>query len=233
MNNAAILFSGGSDSTLAAAMFAERFDHVTLLTFDRFSFIGARDYTKINYENLVKIYGKKKISHEILPVGKYHKEICYQNYFKLGLRYKLGIVALAFSKLSMHWRAAEYTLQNGINNIGDGMVPYMHMYTDQNEDIALNKLKEFYKSIGITYENPLYNGDLYKNTEQRLYAKGITNQPLIRGTEKDRQVYYAEQVLFALFLKYYVGRHGQKKYEEVVGAIYRDKIEFIKSKLNA
>ncbi len=222
MARACILFSGGSDSTLAAALFAERFEHVTLLTLDRLSFVGARDYTQVNYRNLIKIYGPQKFSHVILSVGRYHREIGYRNYFKLAMKYKLGVVALAFSKLSMHWRAAEYCLQNNIQTVGDGMVPYMDMYTDQNEEIALKRLREFYRSLGISYENPVF--DRYQNTEEQLYARGITDQRWVRGTKDDRQVYYAEQVLFALFLKYYLKKHGQKKYEEIVGALYQEKI---------
>lgn len=229
MSRAVILFSGGSDSTLAASLFAERFDQVTLLTFDRMSFIGARDHTRVNFENLKKIYGGKKFTHEILPVEKYHRRICYENYFKLALKYKLAVVALTFSKLAMHWRAAEYCLQNKISNVGDGMVPYMHMYTDQNEEIALKRLREFYNSVGISYENPVYQR--WQNAEQQLYDRGIINQPKIRGTKDDRQVYYAEQVLFALFLKYYLKTHGEKKYEDVVGQIYQERIDYIKRAL--
>lgn len=223
---ALIHFSGGSDSTLAAALFAQRFDKVHLITYDRFSFIGAVDYTAVNYKRLCAAYGDERFERVVLPLGRWHKEICYERYAYFARKYKLAVTALAFCKLAMHWRSAVYCLERGIKTVGDGAVPYMNAYPDQNKRIALESLERFYRSFGLAYENPVY--DMAESVEERLYDLGVTETPRMRGTAQDKQVYYVEQVLFALFLKYYVDAHGWDAYEAVLRELFAEKIDFMR-----
>jgi hypothetical protein len=219
-------FSGGSDSTLAAALCAERFKKVHLVTYDRFSFIGARDYTLVNFERLCRIYGREKFERIIYPIGRWHKKICYDRYIYFARKYKLAVTSLAFCKLSMHWYSAVYSIENGIGTVADGVVPYMDLYPDQNAKISLDKLRDFYSEFGVRYENPIYK--IADEVEQLLYDKGITETPRIRGSEKDKQVFYAEQVVFALFVKYYTERHGKNTYETVLSNLFGEKIDFMR-----
>lgn len=227
--SALIHFSGGCDSTLSAAFCAERFEKVYLMTYDRFSFIGALDHTQINYEKLCRMYGSEKFIKLVHPIGRLHKRICYDDYFYFLKKYGIAVVGLSFSKLSMHWRSAVFCLENGITTVADGAVPYMGLYFDQNKTISIDRLKKFYASLGITYENPVF--DVAEDVEQLLYDKGITNTPNVRGTENDKQIFYAEQVVFALFVKYYVGRHGMKRYEDVMSSLYDEKISRIEKEI--
>lgn len=221
-SDAAILFSGGSDSTLAAAFFAERFEHVHLITLDRFSFIGARKYTLPNYERLCRTYGSGKFKKVILPVEKLHKAISYHNYLGTIRRHGRATAGLFFSKLAMHARVAAYCLERGIANVGDGMVPYMSVYPDQNRMIAIEPVRKFYAAFGITYENPVWT--VAMQAEQLLYDKGITNQARVRGGEDDKQVFYAEQVLFALFAKYMTTKYGNDGYERLLNPLYEERL---------
>jgi len=227
--DSAVLYSGGSDSTLAAALSAEKNRKVHLLTFDRISFLGAGTYTQQNLGRLKSIYGSEKFSWQLIKIGKWHKCILYERYMHFAKKYKLATVGLSFTKLAMHWRAAVYCIENGIEEVADGMVPYMHLYTDQNKEISLRRLKKFYQKFGINYVNPVYNSS--DNVEQQLYDRGIIDHQNIRGTKDDRQVYYAEQILFALFLKYYLTAHGYDEYERVMGKIYDEKILFMENTL--
>lgn len=222
---ALVHFSGGSDSTLAAAFCAERFDKVHLITYDRFSFIGARDYTLANFERLCRIYGREKFLRIICPIGRWHKKICYDRYIYYARKYGLAVTSLAFCKLSMHWYSTVYCIENSIKTVADGVVPYMDIYPDQNAAISLGRLRRFYQRFGISYENPVYT--VADKVEQFLYDKGITDTPVVRGTDEDKQVFYAEQVVFALFVKYYVQKHGKDGYEKVLSALFGEKIDFM------
>lgn len=222
-------FSGGCDSTLVAAFCAEKYQKVYLVTYDRFSFIGAKDYTRVNYERLCRIYGKDKFIRIIHPVGKLHKKICYDNYLYFAWKYKLAITGLSFSKLSMHWQSSMLCLRHNITVVADGAVPYMGLYLDQNREISIKRLASFYKTFGITYENPVYT--ISENVEQVLYDKGITDVPRIRGTEDDKQIFYAEQVVFALFIKYYIRKHGRETYEAVMRSLYDEKMRYMEQKV--
>lgn len=224
--DAAILFSGGSDSTLAAAFFAERFGRVHLITLDRFSFIGARKYTLPNYERLSRTYGRQKFERAVLPVGRLHKAISYHDYLGTLRRHGRATAGLFFSKIAMHARVAAYCLEHGIKTTGDGMVPYMGLYPDQNRVIAIDAVRNFYAAFGIQYENPVWA--VAEDVEQLLYDKGITNQPRVRGGEDDKQVFYAEQVLFALFAKYMTTKYGKDGYEQRLKPVFEDRLTWVR-----
>lgn len=225
MKKVVVHFSGGTDSTLTAALYAEQNYEVHLASYDRISFIGVKSYTQKNYKNLCRIYGKDKFQRVVLPVGKWHKILNYENYLKYAKKYKLAIVVMNFSKLAMHWHSLVYCLQNDIHTVADGATPYMNVYPDQNKAICLDKLKIFYNKFGISHENPVWH--LCDQAEQLIYDRGVTESPAIRGTSDDLQVFYAEQFVFALFVKYYTTKHGYEKYEKYLSNLYADKLSFM------
>lgn len=228
MHKTAVLFSGGSDSTLAAALEAEQGQLVDLLTFNRISFIGATDYTQHNLKNLRRVYGYRISSHQVIKIDHLHKTVCYGNYLKMFRLFGIAVTGLCFSKLSMHWATAIYCKKNNITRVVDGSTSYMNMYPDQNKDIAHFNLISFYKKIGITYETPIFN--ITESVEQKLYDRGITTQPEVRGTEQDLQVYYLEQVLLALFLKFYLSHKTMHEYESIMSQLYQNRLDFILKK---
>lgn len=224
MQKTAVLFSGGSDSTLAAALEAENENFVHLLTFKRTGFIGTTNYTQKNFNNLRRIYGNRILTHEVIAIDHMHKTVCYAEYFKLLWQFGLAATSLCFSKIAMHWATAVYCQKNQINRVVDGSTSYMHMYPDQNQVIAHDNLKLFYQKLGITYETPVFN---LTAVEQKLYDRGITTQPQVRGTKDDLQVYYLEQVLLALFFKFYLTHRTMKQYEETLEKIYKNRLNLI------
>lgn len=225
-HKALVLFSGGSDSTLAAALYAEQGYEVHLVTLDRFSYVRVKNYTEHNYIKLVSIYGEKCFVRAVLNIEKWHKLLNYENYLHYARKYGLAVVALNFSKLSLHWRALAYAIENEIEVIADGAVPYMRLYLDQNQKISLGGFQELYQQFGIRHESPVW--DLAEDVEQLLYDRGINKRPQVRGTDDDRQVFYAEQFVFALFAKYYCAKYGEAAYEKKMAELYSDKFEFIK-----
>lgn len=210
-------------------MLAETCETVHLMTYDRLSFIGARDYTLDNYRRLCRIYGENRFRRHVVNIERLHKSVCYADYFKMAKRFRLSVVALTFSKLAMHWFSLSYALQNGIQIVADGAVPYMHLYPDQNREICLKPLGELYRRHGIEYRNPVY--EISGEVEQRLYDRGLSDAPLTRGTEKDRQVFYAEQVILAMFIKYYTSTHGPEAYVGSLKELYADRLKMIESRL--
>ncbi len=227
MRKALVLFSGGSDSTLAAALYAEQGYQVHLVTLDRFSYVRVTEYTEHNYKKLVAIYGQDRFVRSVLNIEKWHKLLNYERYFYFAKRYGLAVVALNFSKLSLHWRSLIYAIQNDIEVIADGAVPYMKLYLDQNQKIALGGFQDLYQHFGIRHESPVW--DLAEDVEQLLYNRGINKRPQVRGSEDDKQVFYAEQFVFALFAKYYCMKHGEEGYEKIMTELYKEKFQFIQN----
>lgn len=224
-----ILFSGGSDSTLAAALELEKGRQVHLLTFNRSTFIGVHDYTQDNYRNLVRVYGENKIKREIISIDSLHRIVNYARYFQMFRKFGLATTCLCFSKIAMHWAACRYARENKISRVVDGSVPYMNLYPDQNKEIGYYNYQKFYQKFGIEYDTPVY--EIADKVEQMLYDRGITRQPTVRQTEDDRQVYYLEQVLLALFVKFYQTCYNLETYEQVVGELYEERLEMVSGDL--
>lgn len=229
MNNESVLvhFSGGSDSTLTAALCVEQFNKVYLITYNRASFIGIKD-AKENFNKLCEVYGEDKFHRiENYPIGEWYKKLIYRDYFKTAIKYGTAVTCpCGPCKLSFHWHSIIYCINHGIKTVADGTVPYMDLYPDQNRKIIGENLQDFYEEFGINYLNPVYG--IAEEVEQRLYDKGIFDAPLVRGSKKDKQVYCAEQVLFAFFVKYFHRKHGKEKYEKTLRYLYKEKMEYMK-----
>jgi len=223
-------FSGGSDSTLTAALMAEKYEQVYLITYNRFSFRGAKD-TYFNYKKLTEVYGEKKfIKIDEYPIQAWYKKLSYAKYFKTLKKFKtVAVLPCGPCKLSMHWHSLVFSLNEGIQVVADGSVPYMDIYPDQNKRIVVDNLRALYKDFDIEYLTPVYN--IGEDVEKLLYDKGINNGPQVRGTINDKQIYCAEQVNFALFTKYFLSRHTKLEYEEQLHALYKEKMLYMKDTL--
>lgn len=224
-DSSVVLFSGGSDSTLAAAFEAEAGRRVHLLTLDRISFFRTREFTEVNYRNLCRIYGPSRFVREIITIDDLHQIVSYRHYPRIFTKFGFAVAALCFSKISMHWACARYAQKSGVRRVVDGSVPYMSMYPDQNQRIASENLKHFYSRFGIEYATPVY--EISESVEEKLFERGITAQPRVRGTLEDKQVFYSEQILLALFLKFYLGLFGIEKYEARMKGLFADRLEMI------
>lgn len=226
--SAVVHFSGGSDSTFAAATMAERCRRVHLITYDRMTFIGVRDYTEKNYRRLVRVYGEDKFVRKIIRVDDLHRRICYADYFTHLRRHGIAVASLSFSKLAMFWASARYALDNGIRYVADGSVPYMALYPDQNPRVR-ERLRDFFSEFGLVYETPAF--DRAADVEDLLYAKGITTAARVRGTDQDLQIFYLEQVLLALYLKFHLTAFGRDDYQAAIERLYDDKLRWIASQV--
>jgi len=217
----AVLFSGGSDSTLAAALAAERFPsgQVHLLTMNRRGFYRAEKETEANFANLQRVYGAHRFVRKIVEVEALHRELC-----ETARGDRLLRVSLSFAKLSLHGAALEYCLEHKITTLYDGAVPYMYLYPDQAR-IGGRLYRNFHRRFGVSYESPV-NG-ISRDVEALLFARGITPQPEMRGTSRDHQVFYAEQILFALWIRYSVARHGYRKHRERLRDLYAERLEVL------
>jgi hypothetical protein len=235
LNNdeAVVLYSGGSDSTLSVALIQEQYRKVHLVTYKRFG-LWSIENTGRYVETLKERFGRDKFQHQIINIDRVFKYLSYESYCS-NLR-KHGFFLLStcgFCKLAMHVRTVVYCLENNVGHVCDGANKGMDIYPAQMEPV-LEMIKGMYEAFGIHYYTPVFDyeppqeqgfvaeenrgliqmdelpiqsgeGNGPNTTEAKLYEMGITPQPRIKGTafDKARQGRCFQLILFRVFANKY------------------------------
>jgi hypothetical protein len=154
---ALILFSGGSDCTLAAAKVAEqkRFDEILLMTY-RIPVSCMDENSKRNIPGLAKKYPETRFTHEMLPVGGVLNTVLTKN--KLRNLFKHGLIEASLClhcRLSMYVRTIMYCLDHDIRHVFDGSNVTMALWVDQTPD-GVQIIDRLFASFGISLEHPVF-----------------------------------------------------------------------------
>lgn len=208
----AVLYSGGTDSTCAAALMAQDHAEVHLLTYYEHATRRSPSPTK-NIERLRRHFPEVTFTHSRLSVDALVRFFSYERYISTLRQH--GYLALAtpgFSSLSWQVRTIAYCLEHGITRVADGLTrELMHFPGHMDATVAL--WKELYAEFGIEYENPVrewdtppdrqfieqvlvnrHSGDFLlgdaapserKTTGQYLFAQGILPHPNLKGSRLD------------------------------------------------
>lgn len=226
----AVLFSGGYDSTLTAALAAERFKKVHLVTYRRFGiFKIGRVFTMT--EKLKKRYPDIQFENNLIKVDKFYKQICYENYLSNVIKSGFKILSLCgLCKLAMHWRTIMLCLENKINNVYDGAIEESKVFPAQNKDIMLDKLTRVYSKYEINYSNPVYNNEK-KYTKTELHKRHLINLNEIEEGQKTTpppsQPICIDNLLFSRFVDYYSGTHSWERYVDDLSIFYAKKLDYV------
>lgn len=181
----ALLFSGGSDSTLAAYLLCNQFKRVHLVTYTH-SYQFGTEGSKVNAKKLEERFGKDKITHKIIDIDKLWSKIYYSTY-RLDLKkYGLYITACGCGacKLAMHTQTIVYNLENGIRFAADGANQESSSFFPAQMKEVIETMNMFFNEYGITYENPVYRET---RTDWKLFE--IELSPI-----KDRKFPYEYQI---------------------------------------
>ena len=237
-NSAAVLFSGGTDSTNAALYAASEYGTVHLITYDRLGFynIGA---STVRANKLSMIFKDKNFIHKIINIDKFYKKICYRNYIRDVFRHRLMLLLnCGLCKLAMHWQMILYCIDNKINAVYDGSNIEM-LDPSQNKNIV-TEMENMYKKFGIKLYYPVY----YKSKEireKKLYDLKISEKKEIKWTKDTWKIqpFCTQEKLFVTYHKYRIyGFYMQKaellhqKYEKEMLVFHREKRAFVISKID-
>ncbi len=212
-----VLFSGGTDSTLTAALAAEHNTRVHLLTYHRFSFFDTANTVK-NFNKLQEKFGEDRFDHRIMRYDRLFKYVCYERYLRNLFKYGFLLLSTCgLCKLAMHVRTAMHCLENGIGNVCDGANKGMHLFPAQMPRVV-DEMKQMYASAGITYSTPVFDYEgpqnvefadrlhmekllpgegeadesyletMKKTTGYHLHQMGLMPSENVKGTKMDRQM---------------------------------------------
>lgn len=254
----AVHFSGGTDSTLTAALMAEHHQKIHLVTFDRYGFHETHN-SKKNASALQERFGKDRYIHTIIRIDDLFKKISYENYLKNFKKHGFYLLSTCgLCKLAMHTKMVEYCLEQNIKYVCDGANQGMSLYPDQMESV-IAETRTLYSHFGLHYSNPVYNmappedkpyvseqltcilnsseGSKIKNEEtpgKRLYDLGLAPAPNVKGSpyDKKRQPRCFQLIIFHIFALMYVdAKANPEKYKQETLSFFSDKIEFCKNLL--
>jgi len=223
-----LLFSGGSDSTLAAFRLCNQFEKVHLITYTHSCMFGA-EKSIVNTNKLAERFGKDKIVAKIIDIDKFWKEI-YCGAHKSDFRkYKTYLAACGCGacKIAMHTRTIIYNLENGIRVVADGTNKESSNFFPAQMRKVIERMKLFSNEYGITYITPVYEES---RTDWKLHEIGLSSA-------KNKKFPYEYQVhdtqggcyngdLHNIYVRFYLLPFiGLKTHVERAIEYYREKTE--------
>ena len=223
-----ILYSGGSDSSLAAALMCGQFDKIHLLTYYHTG-IPLADRAKINATKLTEKFGADKIVHKLINFETILKKLYYGTYINDLIRYRSYMTPCSCiaCQLAMHTSTIMYNIDNNITSTCDGYKrEKSHLYIFMHED-GVTELTRFYKHFKMDYSNPVYN---IIRTDWMLYDMGITSKKNVKFPQEILD--YSTQhhcrngiIVNAYLMGYFIPVHGQESSAKQSLMYLNEKIE--------
>jgi hypothetical protein len=172
--HAAVLFSGGSDSTLAAAQMLDEFDRITLLTFQP-GFLLFINNTRVHARKLEQVFGSERVTHEIIDIRDSVKAVLGSNPMADANEYGFNMTSLVClgCRLSMHAVAIAWCLENQVPYLADGSIRAQSSIPEQMETVIRRNRRFYSEEYGIRHFSPIYEES---ESDRRLEELGIADK---------------------------------------------------------
>ncbi len=247
----AVLYSGGTDSTLVACLAAERFEQVHLVTFHRLGMFAV-EHSEHNLAKLRERYPGRIVRPEIMSVDALFRHVSYERYLSDLLRFRGQLLTTCgLCKLAMHLRTLVYCVEHGVGVVQDGANANMNIFPMQMAPV-LEQLRAVYARAGIRYENPVFDyeddqgtsfgsflwglsprraeaeASRKRTTGRELYERGLLPEPDVKGKAHDKamQGRCYQFALFNLWARWWaLERYGLEEYQRRSLAYYEHKLQ--------
>ena len=173
-DHAAVLFSGGSDSTLAAAQMLDEFDRITLLTFQP-GFLLFINNTRVHARKLEEVFGSERVSHQIIDIKDTVTAVLGSNVPADMNEYGFNMTSLVClgCRLSMHAVAIAWCLENKVPYLADGSIRAQSTIPEQMESVIRRNRRFYSEEYGIRHFSPIYEET---ESDRRLEELGIADK---------------------------------------------------------
>jgi hypothetical protein len=226
-----VLFSGGSDSTLVAALMCADFKKVHLLTFCHSGMVQISK-TSINVKALKRKFGEEKVTHKYISIEQMYKRLYLDNFSSDLTRFKAYLSACSCyaCQLTMHTATINYNLKNGIAQACTGYKrEKAHVFFNMSEK-GIKQIGSLYENYGMRLLNPVY--DIVR-TDWQLFDMGITAKRNVKFPYE--KIDFSTQhgcrngiVVNAYLQGYYLPLFGRKNNEALASEYLREKMESAK-----
>lgn len=225
-----VVFTGGKDSTLTAALMCQQFEKVHLLTYIH-SLSTNPDNSLVNVRKLEDVFGKDKIVHKFIPIDDLSKKIYTDSYLHDLKKYKTylaGCFCLA-CRQAMNTRTIIYSIENDIKFACDGSNRTSFGLSQM--EWIIKEIKKFYKEYGIEFETPVYDTP---RCDLELFKLGISfeKQHILYGGNNTQGGCHGSNFHIFYLRLYYLPRYGREAHEEMSSNYFNDKLEFCRRYLN-
>jgi predicted subunit of tRNA(5-methylaminomethyl-2-thiouridylate) methyltransferase len=171
----AVLFSGGRDSSLVAALLARDGWKVHLITCDNGISMGG-EVIQYRLNELKSRFPESFATHAILPSYGLFRHLALAAIEDDFAKYKKNLIILG-SQLATHATAAVYCLEHGITRLASGFARYQLHLPEQKEEAA-KLLRSFLDEFGIAYAMPVYEYANEDAVKYKLFEFGISTKSL-------------------------------------------------------
>lgn len=219
----AVLFSGGSDSTLAAVLAARRAETVHLVSYAH-PFMFFHEKIDINIGPLREKFPATRFEIHRQNITHLYGRLYRRRYFANLARHCSMLVPhmCGACKLAMHYATVDYCRSHGITRVYCGAHEESSLVFPAQMKPVIEDVQRMYARYGITYEAPVYHGG---RTDRTLYELGIIDDPRM----KDQRLFYTTQhtcpigALVHVHSRFYYTRlWGHKRYERTCYAMVRE-----------
>ena len=167
-----LLFSGGRDSTLAAALLACQGYRLHLLTFDNGALIND-ELTDLRYREFEARFPGAVVSRQKMPSFGLFKNIALVTLEDDVRRFHTNLICMG-CKMAMHTLSLIYCLENRIRLIADGYTGYQKDWVEQ----MPAAIRRFHQEYGVRYINPVYDFTSKEHVKSKLFDLGLSPKPL-------------------------------------------------------
>jgi predicted subunit of tRNA(5-methylaminomethyl-2-thiouridylate) methyltransferase len=197
---AALMFSGGVDSTVAALKLLDEFDQVHLLTFSNGYGHYAFGRTRRRVRELDRRHPGRFV-HFQASIKELFEEICLSTIQEDYREHGSAFMWCMGCKLAMHARSVIYCRRNGIESMADGSAADSDEMVEQML-LSVSMVHHLYRDWGIDYFVPVYH--VSRDEKRRMlrdegYFMGVPLLDRYLGIQPScipGELYYLPYILF-------------------------------------
>ncbi|MCG3171972.1 MAG: hypothetical protein GMKNLPBB_00113 [Myxococcota bacterium] len=175
---AVVLFSGGTDSGLAAAMMLEHFERVHLLTYQP-GYVFRMDRPPLMAAMLQEKFGAGRVKYVCDDIQPIVNRILFgdiaQDLRKYG--FNMTVMVCLGCRLSMHVRTLMYCIENTIPFIADGSISRQDSVPEQMASVIERNQRFYSEQFGVAHTAPVYDES---RSDLKLWAMGVTSEPRMK-----------------------------------------------------
>lgn len=172
---AAVLFSGGVDCSLAAILLRKENYRVHLLHYNHGAVISNNLHVK-RFNELKSLVGENNILLTEINHSGLFRKLSLANIEQDFSKYETNLICLG-CRMAMHCETIIYAKQNNICRVTDGSVKYQDNFPEQNS-VSLSFFKKLYQQYNIDYSPLLANVTSAKEVKYELLDNGISIQSM-------------------------------------------------------